>query len=272
MKFPLVFAVLLLLSFAAHAAERESAFDRVLRTGTLRCGYFVMDSLLTKDLKTGKMGGPGYDIITAMAKNLSLKVEWVQEAGFASMGNDLNTGRYDMVCAPVVPNGPRARVMSMSRTVFSQPVTIWLHKDDPRLVQKDPSWLNAGMTKFISVDGTAFTTLIENFFPQAAIVALPELTPVSDMYLELKGRKVDAMLMTTYNAVKFAEKNEGIVHQYTDRIVNYPTYQFPLPQGDAKMQSMVNMALQELVYNGVIDAVLGKYDPEKIYYKRPLAE
>lgn len=249
-------------------AVKETAFDRVMRTRTIRCGYFVMDSLLTKDLKTGRMAGPGYEIVVAMAKNLNLKVDWVSEAGFAAMAEDLKNGRYDMVCTPFAPNAARAQVMDLSRTAFSQPFTVWLHKDDPRLLQPDQSWLNTPATKFTSIDGTAISTVVRSFFPKATIVSLPELTPVNDIFLELSSRKVDAMGITTYNAAKFAERNDGIIRRYGDLVISNPPYQYALPKGDYELTSMVNIALEELIYNGIVDGILDRYDPQKIYYGR----
>lgn len=260
--------VVALLPRGNKASTVETLYQRVMRTGTLRCGYFVMDSLMSRDPATGKLSGPGYDITEALAKNLSLKVEWTTEIGFAGLGEDLKNGRYDMLCTPLVPNAPRGRVMETSRTLFFQPVTIWLHKDDPRLNEVNQAWLDNPTTSFISVDGTAFETIISNYFPHAKITSLPELTPLSDMFLELSGRKVDVMLMTHYNAVTYADKNNGVIRQYGSRIVNTPPYAFAWKKGEPDFASMMNMAIEELIYNGVIDNIMNKYDPDGVFYKR----
>ncbi|MBI1326982.1 MAG: transporter substrate-binding domain-containing protein [Alphaproteobacteria bacterium] len=245
-----------------------TAYDRVMKTGVLRCGYFVLDGYLHKDMESGALGGPAYEIIEALAKIISVKVEWVQEAAFASIGEDLKQGRYDMMCAPLLPNGPRSRVMAMSRPVWWQPLTIWLNKDDARL-SDTPEWLNAPETKFSVIDGTGFPTVVSSFYPQAGMVALPEMTAISEMFLELTGRKVDALLMMHYPAVKYAARNDGAIVQYTNRIVSYLPYRFAWAKGDQKMAEMVDIALEELVYTGVINNILDKYDPEGIFYKRP---
>lgn len=246
----------------------HSAYDRIMETGVLRCGYFVLDGFLNKDLQTGAISGPAYDIVEALAKKISIKVEWVKEAGFASIGEDLKHGRYDMMCAPLLPNGARSRVMGMSRPVWWQPLTIWLAADDARL-NRPPEWLNNADTKFSVIDGTGFPTVVSSFYPQAAMVALPEMTPISEMFLELTGRKVDALLMIHFPAVKYAENNAGAIAQYTDRIVSYLPYRFAWAKDDYQMAEMMDIALEELIYTGAINNILDKYDPNGVFYKRP---
>ncbi|HOO50986.1 MAG TPA: hypothetical protein PLK94_06835, partial [Alphaproteobacteria bacterium] len=65
------------------AAEnaKETAYERVIRTGTLRCGYLTYPPLLMKDLKTGEMSGVAHDIMTEIGKRLSLDIEWTEEVG-----------------------------------------------------------------------------------------------------------------------------------------------------------------------------------------------
>jgi ABC-type amino acid transport substrate-binding protein len=45
----------------------ETGYERVMRTKTLRCGYFAWAPYLIKDANTGKFSGAGHDIIEAMA-------------------------------------------------------------------------------------------------------------------------------------------------------------------------------------------------------------
>lgn len=245
-----------------------SAADRILKTGVLRCGYFVLDGQLNKDINTGELSGPIYDIVNALARNLSVKVEWVKEAGMASIGEDLKRGHYDMLCTTIVGNGPRARVMDLSRTVLKQPMHVWVHKDDPRRGRKDVSWLNAPKTTFSTVDGSGFTTIIANYFPNARMIELPELSALGDMMTELKSKKVDAILMVPYPASRFAEKNQGAIVRYTNPPVTYAPNKFAWARGDYKMARMMNIALDELIYTGELNMILDKYDPRGFFFTR----
>lgn len=46
-------------------APKETAFERIMRTGTMRCGYVVWAPYLSVDPKTGQMGGVAYDYTMA---------------------------------------------------------------------------------------------------------------------------------------------------------------------------------------------------------------
>ena len=53
----LLFALFFVMALPAAAAPGESAYARVMKTGTLRVGYNVWPPFITKDPKDGKMGG-----------------------------------------------------------------------------------------------------------------------------------------------------------------------------------------------------------------------
>src|SRR5580693_5757716 len=84
-----------------ESAKAETTYDRVIRTGVLRCGYTPYSVGLMKDPNSGQLSGIYYDVITRLADNLKLKVDWVEEVGWGSQIEGLNTNRYDLICSPV---------------------------------------------------------------------------------------------------------------------------------------------------------------------------
>ena len=66
-------------------SSRETAYDRVMRTRTLRCGYVLYAPAVMKSLNTGAFSGIVYEITELMGKRLGLKVEWAEEVSFGSM-------------------------------------------------------------------------------------------------------------------------------------------------------------------------------------------
>src|SRR4051812_48435106 len=80
-----------------HAIRKETAYERILRTGTLRCGYGIWPPvMLMKDANTGKISGVLVDITKEMAKALNLKVEWIEETGWAEWAEALKAHRFDV--------------------------------------------------------------------------------------------------------------------------------------------------------------------------------
>ena len=52
--------------------EKESVYERVIRTGKIRCGYAVWQPVLMKDPNTGAFSGVYYDYMNLLAARLGL--------------------------------------------------------------------------------------------------------------------------------------------------------------------------------------------------------
>lgn len=78
-----VFLATVLFAQTARAAEGsvESVYDRVMRTGTIRCGYLAWKDFIDIDPNTGAMTGIIHDYMDALSRNLGLKLEWTAEVG-----------------------------------------------------------------------------------------------------------------------------------------------------------------------------------------------
>jgi ABC-type amino acid transport substrate-binding protein len=253
---------------AAIEKPKETAFERIQRTRTLRCGYIVIDPSLLKDPNTHKFSGPAFDIVEALGKNLKFKVEWIAEAGFASIGEDLRIGRYDMLCTPIGANAERGQVMNVSRKVFFMPAYLYVQKGETRSLM-DLSWVNNPDVTLSAIDGTVFNNLIARFYPRAKLLSLPELTPISDQLLQVSTGKADATVMMLYNADRFMQANPDTVKRGSDQPLTTFSHQFWLPHGDAKMKNMIDVALDEMHYNGSINDILSKHEttPSQYYWR-----
>lgn len=56
-------------------ASEETAYERVMRTGTLRCGYAEWDSAVMRDPNTGAFHGSVVEVVNALAKSSDIKIE-----------------------------------------------------------------------------------------------------------------------------------------------------------------------------------------------------
>src|ERR1700722_20209029 len=65
----------------AKPVVKESAYDRVMRTQTIRCGYVLRTPLLVKDPNTAQLSGLFYEYVENLGKALHLKIEWSEEMG-----------------------------------------------------------------------------------------------------------------------------------------------------------------------------------------------
>lgn len=101
----LLLLILLLTVAPAFAAEtKESAYDRVIRTGTIRCGYAISPPVMVQDPNTKKLSGLDYDLWQEIGKDLGLKIEFVEEAGWGNFIEGLRSNRYDAFCTELWPD------------------------------------------------------------------------------------------------------------------------------------------------------------------------
>ena len=88
-----------------------------------------------------------------LAKNLGLKVEWVEEVGWGTMIEGLQTDRYDMVATPIWTNSTRARQVDFSKSLYYSPIYAWVKAGDKRFNADDLSALNNPKYTIGTVDG-----------------------------------------------------------------------------------------------------------------------
>ncbi len=253
----------------AQVAEqkRETTFERVTRTNTLRCGYIPLKTLLDKDANTGKLGGVSYDIIEQMAQNLGLKVEWVGESGFVSMSEDLDRGRFDMICNPLMPSAKRPRALDFSRILFMRPATLWVHKDSPH-TGDDLSWANDPNVSFSFIDGIVFDPIIRRKFPKAKIISLPETTDHLHQLVDVMTGKTTATVNIDYDGREFIKANGDVIKSASSTPIAHIFYAFPLPKGDYEFKAMIDMALDEMVYNDTLESIIAAHDTIPSSYVR----
>lgn len=90
---------LIFISFPAFAADKETAYDRIMKSGEIRCGYAISPPAMVQDPNTGEISGMDYDIWQEIGKELGVKIVWPEEAGWGNYITGLNSGRYDAFCS-----------------------------------------------------------------------------------------------------------------------------------------------------------------------------
>jgi ABC-type amino acid transport substrate-binding protein len=78
----LLFLLFFCCAIPVFAADKETSYDRVMRTGVIRCGYVEWPPYLLKDPNTQEFSGLIYDYMMAIGKDLGFKVEWSESVGW----------------------------------------------------------------------------------------------------------------------------------------------------------------------------------------------
>lgn len=241
------------------ATSHETAHARVMRTGVLRCGYFVWPPLLTKDPNSGALGGMTYAFTVELAKALDLKIEWVQEMSFATYLQDIESGKYDMECSEGWPNAKRGKVVFYGVPYAYIPLVLVHREGDDRF--EDKAALNDPAVKVATPDGETSSEVYKAQFPKATQVSLPQTTRPDEMILNVTTRKADVTMLDLLSVLDYMDKNPGqIAYKSYDPPLHIIAIAPTLPP-DPRFKAMIDTATEQLVNNGTVENLLGKYEP-----------
>ncbi|MCB1556661.1 MAG: transporter substrate-binding domain-containing protein [Alphaproteobacteria bacterium] len=264
-KCALLFTALLslLLLPSAHAAgtkEKESTYDRVMRTETIRCAYVSWPPYFYQDYDNGgKQTGIVYDLMNAIGELLDLKIEWTEEVGWGNIGEGFATGRYDMACALMWPDAPKFKNFMLTIPVYYSALYPWVRADDTRF-DGNLALLNSPDIKFSVIDGAMSYNLARSAFPQAETIGVPPMAQNAEWIMNITTGKADVMI-TDYDEIRnFLEQNPGKLRQVKDvpPVKIYPMV-LGVPKNEPMMHQMINNALRFSIDNGLMEELKEKY-------------
>jgi len=256
--------LLSILAIPAYAADNGSVYDRVIKSGTIRCGYILYPPSMIKDPQTGALSGVFYDYMNEMGKKLSLKIDWVQEAGWGTFINDLKSDRYDMLCSAVWTNSARGREATATKSLYYSTITAWTKAGDTRL-DKNIKALNDPKYTIATIDGETADFLAKSQFPKAKTSSLPETAAVSDLFLNVTTGKADATFAETYLARQFLENNANSLKSVGAPLAIYGNAMW-VKKGQEDFLTMINNATDEILTSDYVETTLKKYNvPDKSF-------
>ena len=262
-KFLIAFLLSLNLYLPAFAQDkRESAYDRVMRTQTLRCGYFEWPPYMHKDESTGKFNGVYYDIVEALGKTLGLKIEWSYEYALGQQVEALKSGKMDALCA----DGPWTRsampFLDYSHPYMFIPGYIYVQPKNPRALSLEK--LNAPDVRFTAMDGDGSADYLEMLVPKAKILSLPSTADPSLLIENIITGKADAMFSDpmTVEAQGAHNKDMPMMLNPGNPVATYP-FVISLPKGEQSLLNMLDQGLDVLNDTGMIEKILKTYDPAR---------
>jgi len=246
----------------AAVAEQlqESTYSRVMRTGTLRCGYAVWYPNMVVDPNTKQMSGVSYDLMNEIGRRTGIKVEWTQEAGFGSAEQDLKTGKYDMLCADVCFEARRTKNAYFSRPFYNNPIYLTVRKEDTRF-DKDVTAANAPGMTITTYANTVFDAYKKDFFPKAKGVDVSELGADVDTMMALVTKKADAAFNNQISVDRFNKAN-GEKAKTVGEPVAHCNGSFMMAHGEQDLKYFIDSGIEEVTAQGTMDKIMKKYLPE----------
>ncbi|MDR3425089.1 MAG: transporter substrate-binding domain-containing protein [Alphaproteobacteria bacterium] len=240
--------------------KRETAFERVMRTNTLRCGYGIWAPGLVKDLKTGELSGIFYDYLEAIGKHTGLKIEWTEEVGWADFPTALNNGRIDAMCFGAWPRANMAREVMYTEPIYYLPFYAYVRSDDGRFDHAADK-INSPDITISVMDAEMSSLLASTYFPKAKVFSIPQLSDASTLLLNVATGKADVTFTDAWTATAFMKQNPGKLKVVPlDRPLQVFGHTIPVAQGETALVSFLNTATNELIDSGELDVIIKKYE------------
>lgn len=255
----LKFVVLLcVLSTPAFATDKQSVYDRVMASNTIRCGYYVWPPYLSKDPNTSQLGGLFYDVVMKVGESLNLKIDWVSEVNFDALFEGYASGKYDMICAPVAANPARARASDFTNPILYAPYYLYARDGDKRF-EGNYAKVNSKDVIYASLDGDTNEIIGKEDFPLTTKFSIGQNSAMTDVFMAIKTKKADITTLDTVAAQNFMKANPKTIHQVKGSPVRTLPFTYSVPVGEDRLKSMLNITFQTLVDTGAIDKMVKKY-------------
>lgn len=239
-----------------QAVADETAYQRILRTGVLKCGYALWPPLvLNKDANTGQMSGLAKDIIETAAKNLKLKVQWVEETGWGSWIEGLKNGRFDVFCGTAWQSAAIGREVRYTVPVFYNPVYAYVRADDTRF-DKGFDILNDPAIRISGQDGEVSESVARDHFPKAAYIGQPQMSELGLIFMNVAQAKADIVFNAPDTAEAFMNKNPGLLKRVSDTPFEFFSASYAVAMNEVNLQQMLDTALIEMRNNGILEKIL----------------
>lgn len=252
----------------------ESVYERVLRTGKIRCGYGLWEPAVMRDPNTGQFSGIVYEIMQEVGKALNLEVTYDLEVDWGQIPQSLKSNKVDAHCAGVWAIPLRGKHLAFTSPISFYPAVAFARVDDNRF-DHNLDAINAANVTVAIQDDAPSQEIRDRDFPKTQTVSMSQLSPVEELLLLVKEEKAD---VTFDGAARLKSFNQS--HPNTLKIVpskkalrTYPNT-IAVDIGEQKMLHMLNTTIHQLHDNGIIEKIIQKYStdyPEEylIKVKRP---
>lgn len=241
----------------------DSDFQKIIKNNEINVGYIPYPPGLIKDPNTGELSGIFYDTLMEIGKSLNLEINWVEEVTWATMIEGLKTNRYDMIGSPVWANSSRAKIALFSDPLFYSGIGVYARIDEDRFTN-NMHLINTESIKISTIDGEMASIIANSDFPDAKKIALPQLSDVSQMLLEVESGKADITFVEPYLAQKYNSANRNSIKNLTpENPVRIFPNSFVFNSQEYALKSMINIAIKEQINSGSTSKLIEKYTGSK---------
>jgi ABC-type amino acid transport substrate-binding protein len=245
-------AVTSLTAYQASAQQLQSHLYDITKSGTLKvCIWPQYYAISLRNPDTGKLEGIDIDLSEQLAKDLGVKLEYV-ETSFSTFIADLQASKCDLGMFGVGATMKRAQAVA-----FTQP---YLISGVYAVVQKGgkiKSWadidkpgVNVGMPL-----GSYIEPFMRGYLKNAKVVAV---APPATVQAELMSHRVDVMATDFPASTKMNAQFDWSMTLSPPEPMSVTPYAYVMNQGDQIWLNYVNLFVQNIKLDGRLKAAAEK--------------
>lgn len=243
-------------------AKEESTYERVMRTGEIRCGYNMWPPYKDRDINTGEEIGIDIEVSKEFEKITDLKFKFI-EVALGQNVEDLNSGKIDAMCGTGPWQLSQIKYIDFSQPAYFAPVYIYVRGDETRFNTLGD--LNTADVTFVGIDGDLSADLKNRLFPKAKASSLPQMAQSSQLLLDVALSKADATIYDPQAAKDFNKNNESQVKPLFEEPLAVYGIGFSVRKGEKDMLNLFNSGINIMKDIGVIRPILRRYDPDSVF-------
>lgn len=256
--------------YAGGGGHKETAFERMMRTGTLRCGYYVFPPVVMRDPNTGKMSGFSVDMMNILAERTGLKVEWTEESTFGNWIQALQGNRYDVMCAPMWSDMALGRETIYTRPMMYATIAPMVRADNHKFDGPE-GWkkLNSPDATIVVQEGNMIAFLTKEAFPKAKILNMPAMMDGPSIMQNVISGKADAEIGDLNALIAYNEHNPIKIKMLPmEKPLKAQPFVLPVHREETALRDFMDNALQDMLVSGTVDRLLDKWSPQKGVFLR----
>lgn len=253
------FAFALALFVFAPQAKAASAYDRIMESGTIRCGYALWDPAVMKAPNTGTMTGTFVEYMNILGKITDLKIEWTQEVDWGQVPEALRSGKIDAMCASFWPSSKKGKYVAFTKPVYYSIAEAYGRADESRF--QSLSQINSDTITISVIDNDISDEIADFNFPKAKKLPATQLVSDVNLLMDVAAGKSDVTFTSEAIAQGFDKQNPGKIKKlFPDHPVRIFENTIGIDIHEQELLSLLNTATTELLNSGVIDDILDRYD------------
>lgn len=254
MKFLKVAAAAAVLAASAVQVSAQSALNDILSSGVLKVGTTGdWNPMTVRDVATNTYKGYDIDVMTELAKDLGVEVEFVP-TDWKTLVSGVTSGQYHMTGSASV-SASRAKVAGYSDSYFAL-VTVPLTQK--KNAERFTGWddLNKPDVSVAATLGTTQEAQVKAYFPDAQHRIVE--APARDFQEVLSGR-TDANITSNIEAATLVEKYDNLMIVPVEAGRSPTPVAMLLPQADQVWINYVNTWIGLKKERGFFDALATKW-------------